>query len=97
LLSHFEIAAQFTSDILIAGNTVVTTRGHPKLGSTEPFPVAITPGHAGNGSGLVERVWIVNNVFDAHGVARRLPVNHFMIALRIRLHAVINSASTTFT
>lgn len=59
-----EIAAQFTSDILIAGNTVVTTRGHPKLGSTEPFPVAITPGHAGNGSGLVERVWIVNNVFD---------------------------------
>jgi Pectate lyase superfamily protein len=59
-----EISAQFSSDFLIANNTVITSKGHPDLGATEPFPVALTPGHSGNGGGLLERVWIVNNVFE---------------------------------
>jgi hypothetical protein len=31
---------------------------------TMPFPVMLTPGHAGNHSGIIDRVWIVNNIFD---------------------------------
>lgn len=93
-----EIAAQFTSDILIAGNTVVTTRGHPKLGSTEPFPVAITPGHAG----------MARDSLSAFGLSTTCSIIEWLTGwrratpwascfLRIRLHAVINSASTTST
>jgi hypothetical protein len=59
-----EVAAQFSADFLIANNHAYTTKGHPNLGSVEPFPVAITPGHAGNGSGLIERVRIVGNRFE---------------------------------
>jgi hypothetical protein len=59
-----EVAMQHSSDVSIANNVAYTTRGHPDLGATEPFPVAITPGHAGNLSGLIERVRITNNVFE---------------------------------
>jgi hypothetical protein len=65
-----EVAMQHSSDVSIANNVAYTTSGHPGLGATEPFPVAITPGHAGNQNGLIERVRITNNVFE-HFMADR--------------------------
>jgi hypothetical protein len=63
-----EASLQHSSDVLIAGNTAKSTKGHPSLGPVEPFPVALTPGHTGNANGLIDRVWILGNTFDHRGM-----------------------------
>jgi hypothetical protein len=76
-----ELAIQHSSQILIGDNVSKSTKGHPSLGSTEPFPIAITPGHSGNGSGLVDRVWIVGNTFDHRNMVRTEMVNSLGVML----------------
>jgi hypothetical protein len=64
-----EVSLQHSQGVLIAGNTAVTTKGHPALGPTEPFAVMLTPGHSGSASGIIDKVWIVNNDFSHKGIS----------------------------
>lgn len=68
-----EVSAGDSYNFVIANNTAVSSKGHPKLGSTEAFPVALTPGHAGGG--FLDRVYIVSNVFDHTKMARAEATN----------------------
>lgn len=57
-----EISGGESHTFRVANNYAASSKGHPKLGTTKPFPVMLTPGHAGGG--FLDRVSIVNNVFD---------------------------------
>jgi hypothetical protein len=85
-----EAGLQHSRGLLIANNVAKTTKGHPSLGTTEPFPVALTPGYAGNGSGLIDGVWIIGNDFDHRGMTSAERINTAGVQLSSDQQAIGN-------